>query len=283
MKRAPISAYLGFALVYGLATGAVAQNSSSHQPVRRAVRADHSALPYEVHIEASSLKPGSTSIAIGSDSWSARGYDLRTLIAQVYNVDVRRIELPEGFAADARYDVSLDLATDVSEETMQQVLQGAIEKKFGVTIEPESRPMQVYVLTAPNGPGAAMHRHSFVVPGGRKSLASMGDGAEAGDGFQRITYMGKDCSGVSSGGIDVAGGSMSEFRRTLEPDLDLVLLDETHLAGSYDFKIGNYSNQDELFKLLHDQLGLQVTRAERDVTVVAVRSTSNPNLLQAKL
>jgi uncharacterized protein (TIGR03435 family) len=284
MNRAPISACLSVFLACGIATGAVAQNSSSHQPVRRAVRADHSALPYEVHIAATSLKAGSTSISIGSDSWSARGYDLRKLIAQVYNVDVRRIELPEGFAEDARYDVSLDLATDVSEETMQQVLQGAIEKKFGVTIQPESRPMQVYVLTAPNGPGEAMHPHSFVVPGGLKGLASLGDGAESGDDFQRITYMGKECSGVSSGGIDVAGGSMSEFRRTLEPDLDLVLLDETHLAGSYDFKIGNYSNQDELFKLLHDQLGLQVTRAERDVTVVAVRpAVSNPNLLQAKL
>src|SRR5450631_4134374 len=284
MKRAPISASLGFVLVYGLGLCAVAQNSSSHQPGRRAARVDHAALPYEVHIGASSLKAGSTSIAIGSDSWSARGYDLRTLIAQIYNVDVRRIELPEGFAADARYDMSLDLATDVSPETMQQILQDSIQKKFGVTIRPESRPMQVYVLTAPNGPGAAMHRHSFAVPsGGLKSLASLGDEDETGGGFERITYMGKDCSGVSSGGgIDVAGGSMSEFRRTLEPDLDLVLLDETHLAGSYDFKVGKYSNQDELFKLLHDQLGLEVTRTERDVTVVAVRPvTSNPNLLQA--
>ena len=285
MKRAPISAYLGFALVYGLATGAAAQNSSSHQPGRQAVRADHSALPYEVHIAATTLKAGSTSIAIGSDSWSARGYDLRTLIAQVYNVDVRRIDLPEGFAADARYDVSLDLATDVSPETMQQVLEDAIEKRFSVTIQPESRPMEVYVLTAPNGPGAAMHRHSFAVQGGLKSLVSQGDEAEAGDDLQRITYMGKDCSGVSSGGISVSGGTMSEFRRTLEPDLDRVLLDETHLAGSYDFKIANYDKQDQLFKLLHDQLGLEVTRAERNVTVVAVRSAAAPaqNLLQAKL
>jgi uncharacterized protein (TIGR03435 family) len=285
MKRAPISAYLGFALVYGLATGAAAQNSSSHQPGRQAVRADHSALPYEVHIAATTLKAGSTSISVGSDSWSAQGYDLRTLIAQVYNVDVRRIDLPEGFAADARYDVSLDLATDVSPETMQQVLEDAIEKRFSVTIQPESRPMEVYVLTAPNGPGAAMHRHSFAVQGGLKSLVSQGDEAEAGDDLQRITYMGKDCSGVSSGGISVSGGTMSEFRRTLEPDLDRVLLDETHLAGSYDFKIGNYGNQDELFKLLHDQLGLEVTRAERNVTVVAVRSAAAPaqNLLQAKL
>ena len=283
MKRAPISAYLGVVLMFGVATNVVAQ-SASHAPVRRAVHADHSALPYQVHLDASTLKAGSTSIAIGSDSWSAQGYDLRALIAQVYNVDARRIDLPEGFGAGARYDLSVDLAADVDPATMQQVLGDAIQKKFGVTIQPESRPMEVYVLTAPNGPGAAMHRHSFAAQRGRKSLVADGD-AEGGDGLERITYMGKDCSGVSSGGIDVSGGSMSEFRRTLEPDLDRVLLDETHLAGSYDFKIANYSNQDELFKLLHDQLGLEVVRAERNVTVVTVRPASAPaqNLLQAKL
>jgi len=283
MKRAPISAYLGVVLMFGLATNAVAQ-SSSHAPARRTVRADHSALPYQVHLDASTLKAGSTSIAIGSDSWSAKGYDLRTLIAQVYNVDVRRIDLPEGFGAGARYDLSVDLAADVDSTTMQQVLGDAIQKKFGVTIQPERRPMEVYVLTAPNGPGAAMHRHSFAAQRGRRSLVADGD-AEDGDGLERITYMGKDCSGVSSGGIDVSGGSMSEFRRTLEPDLDRVLLDETHLAGSFDFKIANYGNQDELFKLLHDQLGLEVVRAERNVTVVTVRPAGAPtqNLLQAKL
>jgi uncharacterized protein (TIGR03435 family) len=283
MKRAPISAYLGVVLVFGTATGVVAQNSAAHAPARRVARADHSPLPYQVHIEATSLKAGSTSIAVGSDSWSAKGYDLRTLIAQVFNVDVRRIDLPEGYGADARYDVSLDLPTDVSDETMQQVLQDAIQKKFGVTIQPESRPMEVYVLTAPNGAGAAMHRHSYAPQHGLKSLVADGDGGD--DGLERITYMGKECSGVSSGGITVSGGTMSDFRRTLEPDLDRVLVDETHLAGSFDFKVGTYSNQDELFKRLHDELGLQVTRSERNVTVVSVRpaAAAAQSLLQAKL
>ena len=42
---------------------------------------------------------------------------------------------------------------------MQQVLADAVEKQFGLRIAPESRTMDVYVLTAPNGPGAAMKRH----------------------------------------------------------------------------------------------------------------------------
>src|ERR1035438_8372376 len=197
MNRVPTFAYLTFVLASGFATVALAQNPSSHQPVRHAASADHSSLPYEVHIAASKLKAGSTSISIGSDSWSAGGYDLRSLIAEIYNIDGRRIELPETVAADARYDVSLNLPVDVSAETMQQVLGDAIQKKFGVTIRTESRPMPVYVLTAPNGPGAAMHRHTFALRGGRKSLVAQGDNA---DDMQRITYIGKGCSGVTSGG-----------------------------------------------------------------------------------
>ena len=42
----------------------------------------------------------------------------------------------------------------------------------------------------------------------------------------------------------------------------------------------SYSNEDELFKLLHDQLGLVVTPAKRDVTVLAIQSSQT---LQAQL
>jgi uncharacterized protein (TIGR03435 family) len=100
------------------------------------------------------------------------------------------------------------------------------------------------------------------------------------DDAEQITYVGKDCSGVSSGGIAVSAGTIADFTHTLEPDLDRVLVDETKLAGSYDFQIGNYTNEQELFKLLHDQLGLVVTPAQRKVTVLAVRPAQS---LQAQL
>ena len=88
---------------------------------------------------------------------------------------------------------------------------------------------------------------------------------------------------MTSGGISVSGGTISDFQRTLEPDLDRVMLDETNLSGSYDFKIGTYVNQSQLFQLLHEQLGLVVTPAQRKVTVVAVRSVGGQNMLQAKM
>ena len=277
MQRAPISAFLSVALLSGVATAAMAQSRPSHnsdKTVRRAEGADHSALSYQVKISATTMKAGSSSIETGADHWRARGYDLKTLIALIYDLDVRRIEFSDNAKVSARFDVSLDLPAEVDADTMQKVLVEAVQKRFNLAIAAESRAMDVYVMTAPNGVGAGMHPHSVSGVGGMKRLLAANPGDDAG----QITYMGKDCSGVSSAnGISVTASTISDFGRTLEPDLDRVLIDDTHLAGSYDFKIGNYSNEQELFKLLHGELGLAVTPAKRNVTVVAVRPAGVPS------
>jgi len=246
------------------------------QPVRRATRVEQGIAANLVHITATTMKTGSTSIEVGSDRWNARGFDLKTLISEIYDVDVRRIDFADNGLADARYDVTLALPDDVDADTMQLLLEAALEKKFGLAIAEQTRTMDVYVLTAPNGPGAALHRHVSAATRGPKALLvsenSAGDADQMADAdLEQITYLGRDCSGVSSGGILASAGTIGEFRRTLEPDLDRLLVDETGLPGSYDFAIGSYRNQDELFKQMHEQLGLVVTPAERKVTVLIVR------------
>ncbi len=92
------------------------------------------------------------------------------------------------------------------------------------------------------------------------------------DDLGQITYVGRDCSGVvSAGGIEALASAMADFRRTLEPELDRVLVDETNLTGSYDFKIGSYADQAELFQLMQQQLGIVVTKAQRRVPVLTVK------------
>jgi uncharacterized protein (TIGR03435 family) len=246
------------------------------KPLRRATRIEQGIASNLVHISATTMKPGSTSIEVGSDRWNARGFDLKTLISQIYSVDVRRIDFPNDSLADTRYDVTLALPEDVDVDTMQLILQAALEKRFGLAINEEKRVMDVYVLTAPNGPGTALHPHVSAARRGAKALlVSEGAATDADQvadpDLEQITYLGKDCSGVSSGGILASAGTIGEFRRTLEPDLDRLLVDETGLAGSYDFAIGSYRNRDDLFKLMHEQLGLVVTPAQRQVTVLTVR------------
>jgi uncharacterized protein (TIGR03435 family) len=95
--------------------------------------------------------------------------------------------------------------------------------------------------------------------------------SDAADDSGQITYSGRDCPGVSSHAIEASATTISAFGRALEQDLDGVLVDETRLSGSYDFKLGNYSNTDQLLTMLHDQLGLVVLPLERKVTVLKVR------------
>lgn len=268
MKRASVSASLTLALVCGLAAGARAQSSSSHVDARRLVRPAPSSVPHDVRIVPTTLKVGSSSIEVGGNSWIARGFDLKSLIAQIYEIDPRRVELPKEESADARYDVTLTSPQEMGADDLQRLLQDALEKKFGLRITPESRLLNVYVLTVPNGPGAALHRHN-----GASTFAGAADGAaqETGD-EERITIMERNCSGVPSGGGIVAiAGRLPDLGRTLEQDLDRPLIDETHLTGSYDFKVGGYDNKESLFKLLREQLGVVVMPAQRDVTVLAVR------------
>ena len=282
MQRAPFLAWLSFSLVCALATTAAAQ--SAVQPQSSAVHEDHAALPYQVHIAPTTLPEGSTSIETGGDSWSARGYDLRTLIAQIYNVDARQVDFPDS-VANTRFDISVDLPVEVSDSTMQQLLEDAVEKRFGLRIAPESRAMQVYVMTAPNGAVAALKAHVTKISAMEVAGFGAADGADDSAGG-RITVYGKDCTDSgSSTGISVSGGSMADLRHTLDPDLDRVLLDETHLAGSYDFSVGNYTSQQELFRLLHDQLGLIVTPrpAQRDRAGRAARRDAEPEPASAAI
>jgi uncharacterized protein (TIGR03435 family) len=195
----------------------------------------------------------STSVEESTDAWIARGFDLKTLIAQVYDIDSRRIDFAANGATSGRYDVTMALPAGAGQDAIQQMLLDALEQKFHVTITPEVRAMEVYVLSAPHGPGTELRPH-------------------AADDAEQISYAARGCSGVlSSNGISVSAGTISDFGHSLEPDMDRVVVDETHLAGSYDFEIGKYGSKEELFKLLRERLGLVVIPLERKVTVLKVR------------
>jgi uncharacterized protein (TIGR03435 family) len=264
-------------------TVAAVKAGARFEPVRGAIRIDSTNVPFEVKIEPTAQAADSSSIEAGADHWEARGYDLKTLIAEIIQIDARLVDVPEDVAANGRYDVSLSLPTELDQDSMQRVLVKALTQRFGLTIKPEARTMDVYVLSAPEGAASGLKQHAFARHrGGLAKLVSGGD--DSNDEGGRITYTGKDCSGVNSGGITVEGGTLADFRRTLEPDLDRVLVDETKLRGSYVFKIGMYANQKQLFDLMHAQLGLVVAPEQRKVTVLAVRpAQTQGNTLQAKL
>jgi uncharacterized protein (TIGR03435 family) len=263
MLRSRISAFLAVVLVSGAATAvAPADASGVKNPAA------------DVHITPTTMQPDSTSMDQGDDRWIARGYELKTLIAQIYDVDARRVDFPESSFAKGRYDVSLVSPNSADWTEMRETLLGALQKKFGLSVTRESRLIDVYVISAPNGAGPGLHAHlASSRPGKPVSLPAgwTEDGTIVEDG-EEITFNGRGCTGVgSSNGIKVSAATIAGFGRTLEPDLDRLLVDETNLPGSYDFEIGKYATQTELFKLMRSELGLTVTPAQRKVTMLMVR------------
>jgi uncharacterized protein (TIGR03435 family) len=258
MKRISAFARLSLVLAFGHAALAPAQHIPPQLPTRQV------AAPYQFQMTPTKMAGGSASLEIEADRWIARGFDLKSLIAQIYDFDPRRVDFTNADLADTRYDITLTTSTEMETDALQALVVEALAKKLGLSIVHESRELDVYVLTAPGGPGAAMHQHVA-----RNKSAELDDS-------EQFKFEERHCTGIaSSRGITAHAGTMRDFGRELEPDLDRLLIDETHMTGGYDFNLAGYADQETLFKLLHDQLGLVVMPARRNVPMVVVGPAGN--------
>jgi uncharacterized protein (TIGR03435 family) len=233
---------------------------------------------YDVHITPST-EDGTFSTS-GDEYWSVRGFSLKMLIAETYDMGMEpgRIDFADASAAEKRYDVALVLPEEESHNAMMRRVQEALQEKFNLTIAAETRATEVYVVTAPKGPGPSLHpvkssdggfggsshaAFAWKSPDGRPPTAK---------DLQELMEKQKASSGFEVSSISVDGGTIADFCRTLEGGLDRPVVDETHLTGRYDFEVNRGDHtQDEFFAMLADQLGLVVAPGVRNVSVVVVR------------
>jgi uncharacterized protein (TIGR03435 family) len=67
-------------------------------------------------------------------------------------------------------------------------------------------------------------------------------------------------------------GTTEEFCHLLESGLDRPVVDETGLSGKFPFRVkGSEIPANDFLERLRDQIGLVVTRAQRNVEIVVVR------------
>jgi uncharacterized protein (TIGR03435 family) len=252
MNRKTALVLLNLGLICVIAPSVLAQGSPS-APSDSAPQFPPS---YQVHITPSTLPAGTTSISIAPDTWIARGYDLKSLIAQIYAVDANRIDLPNAAFNDTTYDVALVLPQDESEDQINRLLRKALLTQFNLTVASESRPMDVYVISSPKGPGPALHPHRAT--------------ETASETQPKFIIQQQVCPGISSAGIIATMGTIPEFSRTLEQYLNQPFVNEAALPDAYDFQIPEFRTKEKLFQLLRDQLGLVVTPSHRNVEILAV-------------
>jgi uncharacterized protein (TIGR03435 family) len=220
-----------------------------------------------------------TTSSSAPDYWSVGGFDLKALVAQAYGVEETRVDFRDATAAGKRYDVALVLPKAEDHDAMMRRIQNALKERFNLNIESEDERMDVYVVTAPYGPG----------PNLRPAEESMGGftGSSSGfalpEGLHDTPENTKDAmdkkrasEGITVDSISVSSGSIEDFCKELEEGLDRKVIDETHLTGRYDFNVirGDRS-RDQFFDMLREQLGLAVAPEQRDVQMLVVRSNES--------
>lgn len=259
-------------LVAVLRTSAVAAGPETPE-LRRSVRGVDT-----VRIHSTSLPEGSTGVDVGPTLWSMQGFDLRALFGSVYLLNPARVDMRTTPAAStveatqqeaARFDVSLALKGEETEDAIRAVLATALEQRFGVSARVETREAEVYVLTGPNGAGPNLHR-----TGASRVSAAAGALPEK-DGSGELTVEGKVCPGVSSATMSGRAVTSAGIAAALEDTLEQPVVNETNLTGAYDFRLPEYRSLDELKSLLRDDLGVVLTRERRAIRMLVVERSPN--------
>jgi uncharacterized protein (TIGR03435 family) len=172
------------------------------------------------------------------------------ILSSSYGINPSRIvadsALPEG-----RFDFTIKIP-GVGNEVLKTWLRRAVESTFGLTVRPETREMDAFVLKAGQ---LSEHLAPTVSPG----VASMSSGG---------------------GSLNCEGQSMRSLASSLEDILAKPVFDETGLTNSYDFqllwaeKTSGETDPVELTQALREQLGLELAPAKRAVELLEVTAAN---------
>ncbi len=229
----------------------------------------------EVHIAPTTLPPNSTDSDHTDTTWMERGYDLKTILAELYDVDESRIEFSDASAAFRRYDITLVVPREESEAAMDRRIEQALQQKLHLAAHIESRSIDVYVVRAPRGPGTGLKPDS-APEGSMTSQATAetritGEGTPSEEEMAKLMQQKKASTGVSLSDISITAGTVTDLCRMLERGLDRPVIDESHLTFHYDAQLTGYGNRQGLFDLMRSSLGLVVTPERRQVAFLVVR------------
>ena len=201
------------------------------------------------------------------DHFTAKGFTLRELLAQLLNIDAQRIELPPDLDGPQRYECRLRLPEGDLPLTDQQVLD-RLTRHLGLALARERRAIDAYVLTAPGGDSRLRHvsseRHGAGVAGGSIELSTVAGSLDSASPVNESLH--------SIGPASLSGASMADLARTLEEWLQRPVVDQTELRDRYDIEVaGTYPGVEPFVAALQDQLGLTLTPGRPEVEVVVVK------------
>jgi uncharacterized protein (TIGR03435 family) len=233
-------------------------------------------LPPSLDVHISPSKTEGTESAAGEDYWVQRGFGLKEILAQVYETDPTRVELAEKLNDGRRFDFVAVLPQPDDMKKIDQLARKAIEQYFRVSLTLETKPAQVYLMTAIEGktPPAKSKERSM---GGASSWSSVSFSLPAGvkPTPEAIAKAMEEQQGNGSGIADLAApdSDMESLSGVLQQALGIPVIDNTGLNGTYDIKVKSDSHSTEEFlEALREQMGIVLTRSTRPLELVTVRA-----------
>ena len=232
---------------------------------------------YEVHITPSTTN--GTDGSSGPDFWVQRGFDLKAMVAMVYETEPSRVVIPPSLDNDEKFDFVVVLPKEEDQKAIYQLVQRAIEKRFKVSTAVERQPAEVYVMTALKGKTPPAKTGPDALGGGTSSASgfefSLPEGTpetkEAID--QAIKEFLKRPETLGFSEVYAGGMTADEFGKFLEMGFGRPVVNETGLEGVYDFEVhGHAKDTGEFLQNLRNQVGIVLTPATRNIEFVTLRS-----------
>ncbi len=235
------------------------------------------------------------------DHYMNEGVRVKEYLAELYEVHESRIELAAPLDHEARFDFVLVPPQHETPDMMRRMMRAGIERHFNIRVVRELRPMDVYVMTAPNGSigakaeggGGGVMVASFFETVEDVSVDPTTDAAvidavkslEAAGGSDdqrraRFLAMFEALKGrargqaVPTGNMSISGSTTSEqLSHTLEGLLGRLVVDATGASrfSSFDVNIQSAGGADGLLAALRDQLGVVVTADRREIEILVIK------------
>jgi uncharacterized protein (TIGR03435 family) len=219
---------------------------------------------YIVHI--APAKDEASMNASGPDYRSLRSFTLKDLIVELYDVAPVRIQLPASLDDGRRYEIALVLPERESKDQMYARFREGLQNYFHFTANREKRLLDAYVVTAPDRKPRAVEPKpqddNLLVFSRSRSLEFQAVGSPHGSSSK----IGLD----AVRGIAMTG-TLQEFCRIFEDQLDRPVVDETNLDGEFEFRVeASQTKDNDFLERLHEQSGLVIAPAQRTVEVLVI-------------
>ncbi|WP_158821069.1 TIGR03435 family protein [Granulicella sp. S156] len=266
-------------LLIGGSIPSMAQDPNDNEAFHRSRHVQHPQRPEfspsdTVHISPTQKEIG-TSMWSAPNYWITQGYELQGLVGMLYDYAATRIEFEDPELAQQRYDVALVLPNEEDEAAMKESIRIALQRELGLLITRDVRRRDVYIVTAPHGPGPKLRESRDM--GGFTATHSLvtvlsGKSAPTREDIEQLQLSKRANEGIAVDSISISSGTITEFCSTLEQSLDRPVVDESQLQGRYSFELRREKlSRDQFFERIQKELGLLVSPGEREVAMLIVQ------------